>query len=603
MEIQNYLRHARLRPLFAFLDLTVSARQRMVLLGLGAGFTERELQSLPGLSNPSRTRQAIRELEAAGRVRRTSSGWAAKPGRAPSDGDLAGCLRRWKKLREAFDLLSRPSAPLRARGLGRVADVLGPALSDALEAVLRTIDRRMPADQAARRRARQSVLSFVQRNLTPEYVSISGGGDGPPPAPHDVCERTIERLTAGLSGAEAAAVEREVDDLYRVLLGRGEAVLAHWWQILMALWDKGLRGQTLRREWRMRLESYLLRAQVRLSRRYRLRVDDPRKLKAQFPVPDCGYGPWVERELALYRAFRARYGPALGPSVKALWMQAHEAVPSLLLDDYPFATPDVVVAERYEEILFRVADALSGLSRGMLDDLSAGRRTRAIKACRAREEREAAARPLRLAVAKAAQAARDDRGRNRDDPDDEDEKDEKDEEHEENWAIRLLRLAAELKLENVGSGDFAKLVKESRHFGRGGRRVLKRSLSEEVLRAVAYELQKRPLMQGPGEPFSLSHVKRPAERALRRIENASRACAAERAAASEALERFFQRRGLVTVAYPHGWYEPMTVEAASDLAGRTDVRREVLDVVSEARARFAVESPGAAAQTGSCADS
>jgi len=587
MEIQDYLRHPRLRPLFRFLDFTLPAGQWMVLLGLGAGLTVRELPSLPGLSNPSRTRQAIRELETAGRVRRTPSGWEARPGAAPADADLKDRIRRWTKLRRALDMLAKPSAPLRARGLGHVADALGPALGDALEAVLRTVDRRMPADRAARRRGRQPVLAFVRRNLPPEYVAISGGGDGPPPAPADVCERTIERLTVGLGDTEAAEVEREVSGLYQVLLRHGEAVLAHWWQILVALWDDGVRGETLRREWRLRLESYLLRKRLRVSRAYRLPIADARKLKARFPVPDCGYGPWVDHELTLYRAFKARYGAALGPSVKVLWMQAHETVPDLLRRDYAFATPDVVVTDRYEELLFRTADELSGLSRGMLSALASGRSTRAIKACRGREEREAAARPLRLAVFKAAKAARDDRARKQ---------------THEKWADELLRLAAETKLANtIGTRDYAAYVMRSRQVGRGGRRVQKMPLGEEVLRGVVAELQKKPLTQGPGEPFPVARIKRPVDRALRRIGGAPRARTADREAALKALQMFIRRRGLVTVAYPGGCYEPMTLEAASDLVGRADVRREVLDVVWEARARLALESRGTVTQPGSCA--
>lgn len=307
MDIHNYLCHPRLSPLFPFLDLSLPARQRMVLLGVAAGFTERELVSLPGLSNLSRTRAAVRELEEAGRVRRTAKRWEALRGRPASDSEIADRIRRWKKLRMALDILREPSARLRARGLGHVADELGPALSEALEEALQVIDRRMPQDQAVRRRERLSVLNFVARNLPPEYESQCDGDGRPPPAPADVCARTVERLTFGLPKADALEVEQQTTELYQALLGRGETVLAHWWQILDALWDAGLRGWVLQRAWRLRLDSYLLRARVRLSNKFRLSYMKPQKLKARYPVPDCGYGPWVDHEIDLYRAFRVRY--------------------------------------------------------------------------------------------------------------------------------------------------------------------------------------------------------------------------------------------------------------------------------------------------------
>lgn len=571
MQIQDYLHDPRLRPLFRFLDLSVSARQRMVLLGLGAGFTERELGALPGLRNPSRTREAVEELEAAGRVRRTDKGWEAVPVTPPSDQEIMDRIRRWKKLRTAFGFLREPSARLRARGLGHVAEELGPALSAALEEVLHVVDRRMPRDQAIRRTERLSVLHFVRRNLPPEYAALCGGGDTPPPAPADICGRTLRRLTAGLSRAQASGIEQQVHSLYRALLGRGEVVLAHWWQILDALWEAGYRGAPLRQEWRERLESYLMRSRVKLSKKLRLSHLEPRKLKARYPVPDCGYGPWVEDELRLYQAFRARYGPALGPAVKNLWIRAHQAVPHRLREDYPFAGPHTVGRERYEEALLQEADALSRLTPEMLRDLKAGRRNGAIKASRQRAFREAHARSLRLAVAKAARAAQDDRLRKGKDV---------------AWAVRLLRLAAEMKAgKEVEGEELERCVGQSRRAGRGGRRYQKEKLAEQALRILAHEVEAMSPTQGPAEPFPMQRIALPVARALRRIGGQTEASPSERDAALKAVKLFLERRAIVTVAYGTGAYEQMTVEKAATLVGGDSVLPTLLSLVWKAGTR------------------
>lgn len=575
MHPRDYLHDERLRSLLPYLDLDLPDRERMVLLGLGAGLAERQLSTLPGLSNPRRMKESVGRLEAAGRIRRLPTGWQALPSPAPSDEEVLRRIRKWTKLRRAFDILRDPCAGLKTRGLGEVADALGAALSEALEAVLQSVDRRMTEDRAVRGRERRSLLEFIDRNLPAEYVARGGGRDKPPPAPADVLERTIERLTAGRSTAESSAVEDESRKLFRLVQPYGEVTLAHWWQILTALWEAGFRGSELWTEWRCRLESYMLRCRLVIPGPHRLSDWDPRHLKARCPVPDSGYGPWVDEELGLWDRFRAKYGPALGPATKDLWIRAHESVPSRLHEDYPFATPETVGSHRYEEILFEQADVLSGLSEEVIRDLARGRKTRAVKRSLKRARTARDNRALRLAVTKAAQVARDDRRQTRD----------------VGWADRLLRLVAEMKLGvPVDKDMLANLVVRSRAVGRGGRRYQTTTLSQQVLRTLSHNLEVRAPTLGPGEPFPLEEIGKPIANALNRIVEDEFASPQAREDALQSVEQVIRHRGIITVAYGSGGFDQRTVRAASGLIGADGVEETLLTLVGEARRDLAVNA-------------
>ena len=107
MNVQAYLKDDRIRPLLRYLDPDLPDRQRMALLAVAAGFSQKQFQALPGLAHPGRTKGALLELEAAGRIRRhRRSGWEVVPGPAATQAEVEKCLKRSKKVRMA--LVNRP---------------------------------------------------------------------------------------------------------------------------------------------------------------------------------------------------------------------------------------------------------------------------------------------------------------------------------------------------------------------------------------------------------------------------------------------------------------------------------------------------------------
>lgn len=81
MHVRNYTDDPRLRPILEYLDPTLPDIERMLILAIAAGYTSKQFASLPGLSNRSRNREALRSLEQRGRIQwQRRKGWALVPG-------------------------------------------------------------------------------------------------------------------------------------------------------------------------------------------------------------------------------------------------------------------------------------------------------------------------------------------------------------------------------------------------------------------------------------------------------------------------------------------------------------------------------------------
>jgi len=572
MNVQTYLRDERFQPLLRHLDPDLPDTQRMALLAVAAGCSPKQFQALPGLAHPGRAKGALRELEVAGRIRRhRRRGWEVVQAPATTQAALEKCIRRSKKVRMALDLLADPAGGLRARGLSRLATQLGQELSTALDQFLRRVDNAMNWDQQVRSRQRLPILAFVERRLPRHYGVRVAGCRRPPSAPEDLIEATLQLLAEGTSPEVQRVREKLILKLYRVLSSR-EDVLAHWWQILSALRAEGIRGKALWKGWRLRLESYLLRRGLCVQLDLRVREITPRRIKAMYPVPDCGYGRWVDDELQLYSRFQRRYRPVFGPFVREFWVRSHEAVAVRLRQDYDGARPHMVSQAVYTDLLFEAADSLSTLSSRTMDAIAAGRRPAEARRLRARAEQEWEEMPLRLAVAKAAQeAACHDRSA-----------------EETAWAFDLLRITAERESgQHVDEKRLADLIKLSKAVGRGGRRARRLEFGVRVVGKLMIDLETRPAILAPNEEFPVSAIRIPVEKALRRVLDQENISSSERAAAVERIETFLRHRARMRVVYSGGHVEEKTISLAARLIKDQSAEREIAEMFASARRKLA----------------
>lgn len=572
MDLQAYTENERLQPILRHLDPELPDIQRMTLLAVAAGLSPSQFHVLPGLVNPSRTKVALRELADAGRVRRhRRNGWKVVAAPFAGEPAVARCIKRSKKIRRALDILADPGTGLRARGLEKLGTVLGPTLAAALDVVLRRVDNAMDWDKQVRRRRRLSVLTFVERRLPRDYAATIGRFGGPPAAPEDLLEITLRRLTEGARAEVRDARRDEIIKLYRILSGREEA-LAHWWQVLSARWSTGDRRDALWQEWRRRLESYLLRRRICVQAQLRVKGISPRRLKAMYPVPDCGYGAWVDEELELYRSFQRRYRAALGPFAHDLWIRSHEGVAVRLRQDYTGARPHMVTEDHYSTLLFDAADRLSTLDGQVLNDMASRRTSGEVRRLRGRAEEEWQEMPLRLAIAKAAkEAANPERSAK-----------------QVAWAVELLRIAAERELGlEVNEERLKELLGQSKKVGRGGNRVRPLELGVTVVRKLVLDLEVRPATLAPKGEFPISAIRAPVEDALRRVLDQKNVSPEERRAAVALIETFVRRRARMKVKYSCGREERKTVSLATRLLDDESVERQLREIFQRAHQALA----------------
>src|SRR5690606_26765127 len=138
-----------------------------------------------------------------------------------------------------------PLTRLLARGLSSLGAELEPAERGALLAAFQDAEVRVAADKAFRKCARGPLLQFVGRRVPREHSRLTPEGRRPPRAPAGLLARS-QRLMPGN--------DERLSRLYNALVPYGESALDHWWRILQAYADRGLRGQELWDACRARLE-------------------------------------------------------------------------------------------------------------------------------------------------------------------------------------------------------------------------------------------------------------------------------------------------------------------------------------------------------------
>jgi hypothetical protein len=585
MDVTRFLADPRTKELLPFLDPALPSAQRIALLGIAQGYSVQQLHHLPGLKNPTYLRAALDALVARGRVVRHSTGLIASSGAAPDPVHVARLLGQ-KKFTAAIELLADPAGGLYARGLSGMAVALGPVLGAALEEEVRRVDAVASADAEFWRRNRLSRLHYAERNVPRDRSRRTPDGPRPLPPPPDFLDRTVHQLTYGLPPAVRDERERVIRGLYRAVVGLGSTVFPHWWAILTGLERHRLGPDALWAAWRGRMESYLLRRRKILGPALRYREEEPYVLRVRYPVPECGYGPWVDHELALWRRFLRRYSPALGPLTKDLWLRTHEEITLQLRQEYPGVEPGMVSRRLYEERITLVADRLSGLSHGVLDDLARGRRSAAVKGVRGRYEREAGARLERLAIRRAVRslvAAQANGGRRSSDrlravlhtvdltdtsP--------------ENWAVHLLdTIARRQPGEQLSDKELTILLKQAKSKGRGGMRFRHRTVAEQVVEELHDLFEADPVVVGPGERFPLekvqSHVRRCAEVSRLAVSND------DQRDAHEALLNYLLNCVCIDVVVSLGTSQRSTIADACRLVGRPFMAERVFQLVQPAR--------------------
>lgn len=548
MSIEVWLKTPAFVALLPYLATDLPSAMRIALLGLAAGLRPKELSVLPGLVQPKRLRQTLQALVAAGRVVQVEGRLECLPLARVDEHAVRRLLETQTKLQRALALLTDPMVRLKARGLSELAARLSPSLGEALLAEIQHAEVALPLDRQVRRRARRSLLSFVARRVPASLCRMTADGPRPPYAPFDLLERSRELMPERSAHLKA---------LYTALVPQGELVLAHWWRILQVFADEGRRGEDLWKAWRVRLESYRLRVRLPLSNSTRLWGYEPQILKGRFRVPDVGYGLWVDQELRLWAKFRMHFRAAAGPMVRDLWIAAHEAVPHLLQQEHAGATPSLVSGEHYEDVLFRAAEALSGLSEAALAALHSGRGSAVLRAARANAWREWTGVIERAAILKALRLAR---GAPKDTHRDTERR---------AWAFDLLEIIARRAAGETYDRDrLAELVAQAGPGGgRGGRRVRMRRLGEQVVRDLHSGLCLQPVHVGPGDSFPLRNVWQRIRSARRTVETAA-ATAPERSAALEQLREYVQNRAHVTLVYADGVPHRITVvEALAVVSG------------------------------------
>ena len=550
----------RLAMLLSFLDPDLSSPEQVAFLGLAAGLHGRHLAGLPGLAHGTRRRRAIATLREQGRL--TTPGDRPVAG-TPPDSHTLDRMLRGKKLWRALELLVRPDAGLHARGLSAFAKRLGPGRAEALEAALRECDAWTEADAEVARCLRLPRYAYVERRI-PEEVREMRELAGRL-APTDLVERTALAIGGYLHGADAAQLRERLTRLHDALAPYGEYVLAHWWEILEALRARGLKGAELGLEWRLYLESLILRRRLGLPSELRPEVDvEPSLLKYLRPVPDCGYGVWVEEERALYERMRREYGATLGPHfLKVVWHMAHRRVSSALTQG---AGPEAVAVARADYYDTQVMSAARAIVSEVVTALLAppdGRRLWGhVSAWAAYLER--------CALRKAARLLRGQSPRTID----------LEKADGSNWAARFLVLVA---LRSAGDdydrSEWEGLLEASRSSTRTWRRSRRRP-AENVVRYLVRHLREAPVIvdTNSASAFPITPLAQLVRRALGGI------CVsdAERCEVLDRVRAYLTRRPAIEVAYDDGVLREHSVDDAGRLCGMPSAVDDVLENVESA---------------------
>lgn len=583
-------RQDRTAALHPYLDPELSHAAQTALLGLAAGLDSGQLSYLFGLTNRKRRKSALTELidrgcalvDADGEVRAVARGQRELlPPR-----DLQSVLKR-QKVVKALEYLTSPLARLVAGGYAAMAAALTPEEAEQLERLVAHLEATLETDRARQRHRKRSVYSFIDRRVP--SASLRAGGQGPSVAPPDVEERSADLLCGQLTNAKVREHrEKTIGRIVAALTRRGEVALGHWWAIVVAVVARFSDPDEAWEECRLRLESFALRNRISLPKSLRIRGLDPRVLRARYPVPPCGYGPWVDAEQQLWGAFHRRYSPALGHGdcVKDLWIQAHEAARDELPVREGEIDPDAEAV--YETRLYRHADRLVGLSAGALRSLSQGAHSRLhveVLEMRQRMRQQEADREERQLLRKVLRYASDAppgaegeghlTRRGIDDMgaaprvitfDD----------LPGNWAPRLLRLALRRSLgRSISTAEWEHLRKSAEDAGRRrSRRRRHARLYELVLSRLQYG--DRILVVPEKQRFPVASLVSLVSSALHEIEKKNATSEEVRRAVIAVTEHVLYRTTVDVVA-EDGTYAGQTLGAAAILSGASGAVHDVVD--------------------------
>ena len=370
-----------------YLRPDLQPREQTALWGIASGLARRQhLGYLPGLANRGLLRDAIDTLLSKGYIRRDARGDLHVE---PMDATpLPECETRkrlaGKKVQRTLEFLVHPKRDLIVRGLAGVAELLDEAEVTELARMLRSLDHHALADQECSRRMKQSRLVWVLRRVPRELLDAEGLH--PRPAVADLEGYLLDLLTRDGTPQQRDAVAASLRDLYPAVHDRGEVALAHWQRIAEAVPEE---VADITKRWRRMAEllaSYLSR-HWKLPNQLEGYVLDRKDTQKRNPVPECGYGPWVEAEIDLLWRFRARFGPAVGPLLHALWAAAHQAMEEIVRTR---REPGMRMGEdEYERRLFQEAERIANLGEPVVQALRAGRdEDPAVRVCRRNFERK-----------------------------------------------------------------------------------------------------------------------------------------------------------------------------------------------------------------------
>lgn len=355
------------RPdLLLLLSKEISHGEQAALLGIAAGLsTESELEILPGMAAVDARRAAIQSLLARGWVEEVAGRLVLRISDLRPTKETLRAVSRRKKIWAILAFLSGSKLyyKLAARGYTGMTTVLSEVEQACLLNMLEWVERQTKQDRRRTRRLRTARLAFVLRRVPLEYLDPRLPAR-PRRAPHDVRERMLSIFLRGCGNpAERASLNDRVDLLYEHLFVYGEEELAHGWRIVQAIGERDL-GPA------QRWDQACLRIAARTVRRglpdilASYRAHEPRQLVTMYPVPDCGYGPWVEDELALYGRFSRRYAGATGQrAVRSLWVRAHRIARVSMADDDRLTTDPAWEAE-YQRRLYEAADEMTASAVG-----------------------------------------------------------------------------------------------------------------------------------------------------------------------------------------------------------------------------------------------
>lgn len=351
--------------LLPFLQSDLRNPDRIVLCALALGYDPRHLRDLPTLRNSTRTRAVLNELTARGRL---DAEGRPVPYPPPSPEDLACVLGR-KKMQEALGCFEQWEGLLSQLGLGALVDALPAADVGALEETFLDLSRFDQDDKLVRAAVRQGWYLHAARTRP-----SSASPDQRPPA--DLLAETQRILGHRPQHRRDQQFFAAIQDLNRHVAARLLDGRWHWWLLLQHVERTTRTRDQSRKEFTGRILGLLLRRRCpplrQLIRSLGWDIQDAADHMRRYPVPRCGYGPWVVRERALKRRLCREVCQGFGRRIqKTVWHHAHRCVQGEFeaIDDparLRFVDPDLYEAKVMEVARLTVRKAQDGAPLSML---------------------------------------------------------------------------------------------------------------------------------------------------------------------------------------------------------------------------------------------